>query len=487
MIDLVSFSVILWNIYPRLFLAIVVYATAGSIITVVLGKPLIGLNFSQLQREADLRYLLVRIRENAESIAFYAGEDLEGQAVERRVERVMDNQRRLNATTRNLEFFTNAYQFLIQILPIAVIAPQYFANEVEMGVISQSVGAFVSVLADVSLLVTQFEELSTFSAGIERLASFYQAMRLADESCCDTASLLDLPGDGIMKDDGVPFEEFTESRFGTIQLQRGIQPLGSTILSMEKLDLYTPDQKRVLLRNLDLHLQRGCHLLIDGPSGAGKSSLLRAIAGLWTVGNGRIVRPVDDEVYFLPQRPYCTIGTLKDQLLYPSLDGWSEGQDDDGNSRARRRSNNKIVPRAHWLKQAMTDQELLAVLEKVDLLGVATCAGDGDPAAGLNAVLDWSNVLSLGEQQRLAFGRLLVNQPRLVILDEATSALDVAAEARMYGLLQDMDRTSWGDGDDQHTGITYVSVGHRPTLFQFHSKRLRLVGEYDYELSNIEN
>jgi ABC-type uncharacterized transport system fused permease/ATPase subunit len=276
--------------------------------------------------------------------------------------------------------------------------------------------------------------------------------------------------------------EVNGESFGTIDLQRVTdRSLGNKILSIENLDLVTPDQKRVLIRNLNLQLQQGENLLIVGNSGAGKSSLLRAIAGLWTVGNGQIIRPIDEEVYFLPQRPYCTIGSLKDQLLYPSLDyasNFTNGMLTNGN---------KIIPRSHWLKQSMTDGDLLEVLEKVDLLDVAIRAGDGDPAKGLSAVLDWSNMLSLGEQQRLAFGRLLVNRPRLVIVDEATSALDMVAEARMYSVLQNMARkTMYQDGSLSAAGLTYISVGHRPSLLAFHDKRLRLGGEADHELSDIE-
>jgi vitamin B12/bleomycin/antimicrobial peptide transport system ATP-binding/permease protein len=151
---------------------------------------------------------------------------------------------------------------------------------------------------------------------------------------------------------------------------------------------------------------------------------------------------------------------------------------------------NKIVPKSHWLKQTLGDDDLLQILEKVDLLEVATRAGDGNPIKGLSIVLDWSNILSLGEQQRLAFGRLLVNRPKLVIVDEATSALDIGSEARMYNILQEMARKTF-DGTQSKTlseaGLTYVSVGHRPSLIIFHNKKLRLGGERtDYELTIIE-
>lgn len=196
--------------------------------------------------------------------------------------------------------------------------------------------------------------------------------------------------------------------------------------------------------------------------------VFRAIAGLWTTGNGSITRPSDEEVYFLPQRPYCSLGSLKDQLLYPSIDELDGlGEYPEGH----------VLRRSHLLGQSLTDQDLLDILEKVDLKDLASRSSpDGDPVKGLKAELDWSNTLSLGEQQRLAFGRLLVNRPRLVILDEATSALDMVAEARMYTLLQNMARNVYDGGKWSGPGLTYISVGHRPSLLSYHDKRLRLGG-----------
>lgn len=220
-------------------------------------------------------------------------------------------------------------------------------------------------------------------------------------------------------------------------------------------------------------------MLIVGNSGAGKSSLLRAIAGLWTSGLGEINRPSDEDVYFLPQRPYCALGSLKDQLLYPSLD--EEDMNPDDYPEGHRLS------RSHLLRQSFTDQDLLDILDQVDLSELAQRSGDGDPIKGLYAVMDWSNTLSLGEQQRLAFGRVLVNQPRFVILDEATSALDMVAEARMYSLLRNKaQKQLTNDKGLSRAGMTYVSVGHRPSLVTYHDTRLRLMGDDGYTLEAIE-
>ena len=144
------------------------------------------------------------------------------------------------------------------------------------------------------------------------------------------------------------------------------------------------------------------------------------------------------------------------------------------------------LSKAHLLRQGMTDQDLLDVLEAVDLGELPSRAGDGDPIKGLNVVLDWSNTLSLGEQQRLAFGRLLVNRPRLVIMDESTSALDVATEAKMYGLLAEMAQKELKNVEGlTRAGLTYISVGHRPSLLVYHDTKLRLNGGEVNEVSKI--
>jgi putative ATP-binding cassette transporter len=207
----------------------------------------------------------------------------------------------------------------------------------------------------------------------------------------------------------------------------------SDSLALTDFTLQTPNYQRTLVENLSIDIPDKTGLLIVGPSGCGKSSLLRAIAGLWQSGSGTIHRPDLDNILFLPQKPYMILGTLREQLLYPHT---SEG---------------------------MEDTTLQETLEKVNLTDLAERFG------GLDAVEEWGDVLSLGEQQRLTFARILLNRPDFAILDEATSALDLANEAKLYDHLR-------------HTGTTFVSVGHRESLYGYHQNTLELGEDHTWVL-----
>lgn len=471
LIDLVAFSIILYLIEPKLFLSIIGFATLGTIITILLGNQLVRLNFERLQREADFRFSLVRLRENAESIAFFRGEETEGKEISSRFDRVVNNAYRIIGTMRDLEFFTATYNYLTWILPVVVIAPQYMAGIVELGVVQQAAGAFGHVLDDLSLIINQFESLSEFSASIGRLHQFILAVQAADPDLDETAPLLGYPPpdsgnnsrrvgkDGLFKTatpdtKECPLNAPFSNESSIIQLQELAPSSALTAatpfaLAICSLRLDTPNGRRTLIHSLNLEVKWGERLLIIGSSGIGKSSLLRAIAGLWTSGTGTIQRANTSDVYFLPQKPYCPLGTLRDQLVYPVRTENSEGI---------QRSNNDIEEH-NGIRASVDDKQLLSILEEVDLGDLASRVGQGNDLDGLDTTLDWGSTLSLGEQQRLAFARVLVHKPKLVILDEATSAMDVSAEERMYFLIQSM---------------TVVSVGHRPTLLGYHTKRLHL-------------
>ncbi len=405
-LQLVAFSTVLWDISRVLVYFLVVYAIFGTTVTLaVFGKPLIGLNFMQLRREADFRFGMVRIRENAESIAFYRGEAQESQQVRRRFAAAFDNYNRLIRSQLFLNLFQYAYGLLTIVLPSAIIAGDVLSGELEVGAAVQAAGAFAAVLSAISVIIENFEGLSRFAAGIDRLSAFSRV--LAAEPACRARS-----------------PSLIESAEGAV-------------LALEHVTLMTPGGERTLAKNLSVAVGPGEGLLIVGESGSGKSSLLRAIAGLWYCGSGRVVRPGPEDILFLPQQPYMILGTLRSQLLYPNRE--------------------RPVP----------DTELLRLLERVNLPNVAERFG------GLDAERDWEKVLSIGEQQRLAFARVLLARPRYAMLDEATSALDAANEESLYRQLA-------------ATATTLVSVGHRSTIVKYHKQVLELCGDGEWQIHPAE-
>jgi vitamin B12/bleomycin/antimicrobial peptide transport system ATP-binding/permease protein len=236
---------------------------------------------------------------------------------------------------------------------------------------------------------------------------------------------------------GVLFERFEKPASGGSN-DGGIANHLSTHFKISDLTLRTPNSEQTLFNNLSFELGASDSLLVVGTSGCGKSSLLRAIAGLWRNGSGTVEGPDYHDVLFLPQTPYMLLGTLREQLIYPNL------------------------------RENITDQEIKEALTIVNLEDL------GDRMGGLDAEKDWAATLSQGEQQRLAFARILLSQPKYVILDEATSALDVANERRLYQLLQSLN-------------MTYISVGHRPSLVDYHQQVLDLGAEQGWQLLAAEN
>ena len=371
--------------------AALLYAGLATWITTKIGRALVPLNFRKQRFEGDFRFSLVRVRENAESVASYGGEKAEFGVFKERFHSVADNFRKIMKRQMRLGSFTSSYGQVALVFPFLVVSPRYFAKQMPLGGLMQVVNAFIYVSDRLSYVITAYSDIVAWLAVTERLIGFDRKLQ--------------------------ELREAAEADHRIAIRRSGVS------VSVEDLDLDLPDGS-ALLRGVSCHPPKGSALLISGPTGTGKSTLLRAIAGIWPFGRGNI-RIGEGRMLLVPQRPYLPQGTLANALSYPSTDG-----------------------------KSFSAAELGAALGEVGL---------GSYASQLDVVDNWGQRMSLGEQQRLAFARVLLAEPALVFLDESTSGLDEAGEARLYGLLRS---APWQP--------TVVSVGHRSTLIQFHDAILDL-------------
>jgi len=403
---LISFIFILWTLSGPLSLGFIgldvtipgymawvalIYAFVGTFLANVVGRRLISLNFMRQRYEANFRFGLVRVRENAEGIALYNGEQHEADQLNLRFADIFRNGWQVLFTQAQLAFYQAGYSQLAIIFPYVVTAPRFFAGAITFGVMTQTASAFGQVQSALSFFIDNYTSLAELRAVMDRLKGLQAA---TDEK---PATTLDV----------VP--------------QAGRQDVAA-----ENLTLALPNGQ-ALLQDAQVELPKGKATLISGASGSGKSTLFRALAGIWPFGRGHVNIPAGARVLFLPQKPYIPIGTLRDAVKYP-----------DEESKA-------------------TDAEIVAALEAAQLRHLTE---------RLDEEAHWSNVLSGGEQQRLAVARALVFKPEWLFMDEATASLDEPAEAAIYGALKDRLPTT-----------TIVSIGHRPTLRKWHDRRLELQRE----------
>jgi len=405
-VQAVSFSFILWDLSGALdiplggwgtlsipgymFWAVVIYTAVATWLTVKLGRPLVSLNFAQQRLEADFRFSLVRLREYSESVAFYGGEPRELDIFSDRFGRVFANFWAIMVRTRILGFAQYGSSQAAVVFPYLVAAPRYFGERLQLGAIQQVADAFLQLQTSLAFIITSYNDIATWAAVLHRLASFRDRV------------------DEIHADIEKP-QPITVERAGA-----GVE--------VEDLALSLPNGAP-LRQGVNFDVLPGQSLLIQGPTGTGKSTLLRAIAGLWPFGRGH-VRLDAKRAFFLPQKSYIPLGSLRAALLYPDA-GVGVPQE-------------KLLS---VLKQVGLEH-LWSELDKVDL---------------------WAQRLSGGEQQRLALARVLLAEPAVIFLDEATAALDEAGQEMLYRILRDLP---WHP--------TIISVGHRTTLRQFHDRVFEL-------------
>jgi len=355
---IMAFSGVLWEISPLLFILAVVYAACGSLVTIALGRPLIKLNYDQADREASFRSALIHVRENAESIMFARGEDRQSKRLTDRFGEVVANFRRIIAINRNVGFFTTGYNWLIQIIPALVVAPAFIRGEIDFGAITQSAMAFSALVAAFSLIVTQYQSLSTFAAVVARLSSLIEAIEQAQTPRQSAIEIIETEG-------RMAYEELT--LFPPAKAEPLLEPL---------------------LKDLSISIAAGTRVLITGSDQAAGAALFRATAGVSTAGSGRIMRPRGGEIRYLTQRPYLPPGTLRE--IFES------GAPTDNRS----------------------DEPIFALLRELNLERVVTQAG------GLDSERDWLTLLSLREQQLVAFMQVLLSAPQFVLLDRIGGTLE---------------------------------------------------------------
>jgi putative ATP-binding cassette transporter len=280
-----SFSGVLWTISPKLFTVAVLYAIAGSALTILLGRPLIRLNYRQADREADFRSELIHTRTNADGIALSGIEaDIRERLLDR-IDGLVGNLRHIISVNRNLSFFTSGYNYLIQLIPVLIVAPLFIRREVEFGVIGQSAMAFATLLGAFSLVITQFQAISSYASVISRLGEFVEA---------------------------------TEKLAARREVTRIAITYRAGHFNFDHVTLISPtDDAPVLVKDLNLRLDPGSLVRVCGSNRAGRTALFRAAAGLHECGTGSIERPPADQVAFLPEQPYLPPGTLR-ELLVPA-------------------------------------------------------------------------------------------------------------------------------------------------------------------------
>ena len=395
--SMISYTILLWGLagpmtllgieIPRAMVYLVfAYVIFTTLIAFWLGKPLIRLNFANEKLNANYRYSLIRVKEYAESIAFYAGEKVEKSRLYKQFRAVIDNM--WDIVFRALKFsgFNLVVSQISVVFPLLIQVGRYFEKQIKLGDLMQTLQVFGKLHSNLSFFRNTYDSFAEYKATLDRLTGFHYSVEAAQKQ--SKTDITDHPTDVIFQHLSVK------------------SPMG-----------------KILIKDLNLTLTQGNSLLIQGQSGVGKTTLLRTIAGLWSYAEGKIFCPQHNTL-FLSQRPYLPQGNLLTALYYPDT------------------------------TENVDLAKITRVLEQVQLAHLQD---------RLEQEQDWSRILSLGEQQRLAFARLLLHKPKVAFLDEASASLDEGMEYAMYRLIR-----------EELPNTTIISVGHRSTLVPLHQQQLEL-------------
>ena len=407
---IVCFIFVLWNlsevlsfsaagqefhIYGYLVWTALAYSVLGTWITHKVGHRLVSLNYLQQKLEADFRFSMVRLRETAESVAFYNGAAKEEAFLSNRFMTLLRNTLFIIKKQKQLSWLTNSYAQIAIIFPFVVAVPRYLSQHISLGGLMQIANCFGKVQDAMSYFVDVYASLAEWQSCAERLLSFDKHI--------------------------AAIEKETEEKSGRLVREETPDRLRLTDVTISVPAMDENKRTREIISSAACTIRSGEHVILKGPSGSGKSTLLRTLAGFWPYVKGHISMPAPSEMMFIPQKPYIPMGTSAEAASYP-------------------------------LETA--DEEILSPL--LVECGLSHLMEKPDTEA------DWSHILSLGEQQKLAFVRVFLRKPKWVFLDEATSAMDEETEEKMYRLLTALP------------GTTVISIGHRSTLDKWHDRVLRI-------------
>ncbi|PIP45108.1 MAG: ABC transporter [Deltaproteobacteria bacterium CG23_combo_of_CG06-09_8_20_14_all_51_20] len=377
LITVLAFSGVLWSISPQLFVVSVLYAVAGTFFTFLLGRPLVRLNYDQLDKEANFRSSLIYLRGNAESLAVSRRE---GHLVNLTLEnlgKLVANFRRIIKVNRNLNFFTTGYNWLIQIIPALIIAPFFIRGEVQFRVITQSAIAFTHLLGAFSIIVTQFQSISSYTAVLSRVASL---MGAGDRETLKALS-----------DKTIYIEEDR--------------------ISYKGVTLHSPRSGIDLIRDLDFDIPHGTYVLVRSGDERTRTAFFYGTAGLWEASEGTICRPSLQRFLFMSELPYLPPGTLRELFLKP----WPEGTPDDGTL-------NEL---------SVSEERILDLLRRLEIESLTARFG------GLDTRQHWENSLVLEDQQLLVLARILAAEPRFLMMDKPSTTFGRSRLDRALALLRE--------------------------------------------------
>lgn len=407
---IVCFIFVLWNlsevlsfsaagqeihIYGYLVWTALAYSVLGTWITHKVGHRLVSLNYLQQKLEADFRFSMVRLREMAESVAFYNGAAKEESFLSNRFMTLLRNTLFIIKKQKQLSWLTNSYAQIAIIFPFVVAVPRYLSQNISLGGLMQIANCFGKVQDAMSYFVDVYASLAEWQSCAERLLSFDKHI--------------------------AAIEKETEEKSGSLVREETHDRLRLADVTISVPAMDENKRTREIISSAACTIRSGEHVILKGPSGSGKSTLLRTLAGFWPYVKGHISMPAPSEMMFIPQKPYIPMGTSAEAASYPL-----ETADEE------------------ILSPLLVECGLSHLMEKTD------------------TEADWSHILSLGEQQKLAFVRVFLRKPKWVFLDEATSAMDEETEEKMYRLLTALP------------GTTVISIGHRSTLDKWHDRVLRI-------------